>query len=330
MRLLGSKILFFLAVNFAMYALFLTFGKFWYEVPAYFSVRAKHDFLGTAAPEVDTYVIGDSRALVAFDPALMKDRAWNLAIDGGTPIDGYYMLKKLISSNNKRKIRKIYISYAPVHFDRVEFYESLLRVDLLSDSDIFEIFRVAYALNEKFWLKTGSNFDGIFDRYVPLARAFLIKYRFPLFYKPAITAAFFEEGRRRTNMLTYENILFHAGHDSKPEGNAKEINQDVREYKTFEWKKVHVHYFKKMLSLARNNNIEVIYVTLPFNKTSEENVPLEYFLTYESFWGSIAAEFPGIVFHYEIRSYDNIFFADMSHFNEEGTALFLNSFYAGN
>ena len=59
-------------------------------------------------------VIGDSRAMAGLAPKLIDPNSvYNLSIGGGTPISGYYTLKKMLEKQKTPKT--IILSYAPFH-----------------------------------------------------------------------------------------------------------------------------------------------------------------------------------------------------------------------
>jgi len=323
MKALITKLSIFIAIVLGLHSVFLCYGKPWYETPGYFSVSAKKELIEKKPRgEFDTFVLGDSRALIAFDPEMMEGRACNLAIEGGTPIDGYYLFKKLIQ---KQSVKKVYISYAPVHFDKCAFMDQLMRLDIFENKDVLEIFSVSRVYNEKFWANGEIGYRDVFDVYMSIAEAILIKFRFPVFYRAAIANVFFEAGRYREDKDTYINTLARAGHYTNyRKGQSDGLSEEAREYKIFLWKKLLRHYMRKMLLLGVRNDIEVVYVTVPLNKTSREALSEKYVYGYDNFWESIKKDFPEVTFKYELGSYDNRFFLDCSHLNKEGTVKFAN------
>ena len=67
--------------------LFITYGKMIYNSPEYPMWKSKMDYISTNTNN-HNIIIGDSRALVSFSPKQLDDNYYNLAVGGGTPIEG--------------------------------------------------------------------------------------------------------------------------------------------------------------------------------------------------------------------------------------------------
>ena len=76
-----------------MVTIFLSFCKMFYNGNEYPMWRAKFEYvLKTHSSE--NIIIGDSRALAGIIPEIIGDDYYNLSYGGGTPIEGYFLLKK--------------------------------------------------------------------------------------------------------------------------------------------------------------------------------------------------------------------------------------------
>ena len=100
-------------------------------------------------------------------------------------------------------------------------------------------------------------------------------------------------------------------------------NQET-EYIEFKENKIISEYLKKILNLANDNNIQVIYITAPINKASDNIIKQKLREDYSSYFSSLKKEFPKVIFYSELRSFGNQYFGDASHLNNNGRIKFSN------
>ena len=81
---------------------------------------------------------------------------------------------------------------------------------------------------------------------------------------------------------------------------------------------------KNILNLADTNNIQVIYITAPINKASDNIIKQKFREDYSSYFSSLKKEFPKVIFYSELRSFGNQYFGDASHLNNNGRIKFSN------
>lgn len=77
-----------------------------------------------------------------------------------------------------------------------------------------------------------------------------------------------------------------------------------------------------VFKLADANNIKVIYLTIPINQASDNILMQKFRDDYSNYFTSLKKEFPKVLFYSEIKPFENKYFGDESHFNNNGIIEF--------
>jgi hypothetical protein len=314
-----TAIFFFIPIFF--FATFLTYGKMIYTSPEYPIWLAKTNYINSANSRSENIIIGDSRAVAGFVPAIIGDDYYNLAIGGETPLEGYYTLKRYLEKN--KSVKNLIISYAPMHLQVSDtFFERTLKYDFLDDREVAQAFQLSNEYNEKFWIdgEKGNSY-GLFEYPVKFVYAFLIKYKFFYFYRAEIRNMIFEN-RLQKNLVLLAQLDERKGNiDFGIKPLSDELNYEAKE-KEFNISLVQSFYLTQLLELADHNNIKVYYINAPFNEASYKEINASYLSKYNSFFNELKSRYPYFVFYSEIFSYDNQYFGDPSHLNQKGQEKF--------
>ena len=65
-------------------------------------------------------------------------------------------------------------------------------------------------------------------------------------------------------------------------------------------------YLRKIIELCQENDICLIYETIPFNQSTYENTNPRYIESYRDYWEGIASEYTNIIVNSDISFYDCI------------------------
>lgn len=321
------KILFLFSLIFLTVTLFLFNAKMFYHTGEYPMWKSKLEYIENIH-KVENIIIGDSRAVAGFDPRIIEDDFYNLSIGGGTPIEGYFILKRYLVNKN---VNKLIISYSPMHleFNKV-FFARTLKYDFLSQDDLNEVFLKSKELDEKFFrLKNFNNNSNKYlnevDYYKNYFKAILTKYNFLYFYIPEIQNSLLFT-RYINNHEIYLEIKKRKGnYDFGTETEAKGENFESTRKTTFSISKIMNYYLNEMLLLCEQHNIKVYFMVAPFNKDSyikikEQNI--NYIIDYESYIKSLEAKYINVRWNADIFYYENEYFGDPSHLNRRGQTKF--------
>jgi hypothetical protein len=264
-------------------------------------------------------VIGDSRAMAGLAPKLIDPNSvYNLSIGGGTPISGYYTLKKMLEKQKTPKT--IILSYAPFHLIVDDTYPRPISEDFFTFNEISELYSEINKSDTMFWDIEKLNYSK--SNFINLSQAYLIKIKFPTFFLAEIKNSKFlrsSDNRRVKNKVANNMGAFAYGNRKY----CDDYNQET-EYIEFKENKIISEYLKKILNLANDNNIQVIYITAPINKASDNIIKQKLREDYSSYFSSLKKEFPKVIFYSELRSFGNQYFGDASHLNNNGRIKFSN------
>ncbi len=245
-------------------------------------------------------------------------KSYNLSIGGSTPIDGYFTIKKMINSNKKPEY--IILSYAANHFLIHPTFPRPIAEDFLDYQDIKELYEDLNSENDIFWDTKKLSFSK--NENINLLKAYLYKLKFPLFFKAEIRNSVFARSSR--NLKIKKSLEKSMGTFSYgQEDYSDELNQATN-LSEFSENKVIEKYFKKLLTIAEKNNIQVIYYNMPINEASYNSLSLKFKSEYNSFFMKFKKLYPKVIFYSQIKYYNNHFFGDASHLNFSGQFKFSN------
>ena len=302
--------------------IFLSFCKMFYNGPEYPMWKSKFEYI-QKNHNSENIIIGDSRALAGIVPDIIGDDFYNLSYGGGTPIEGYFLLKKYISKNVPKTI---IISFSPLHleFSNV-FFGRPLKYNIFSTKEIVEILKKSKELNNKFYnyddrnlgYKNKSEYLNIY------LKSILTKWNFFYYYRPELRNSL-TQVRILKNITVYNEIKAKKGnYDFGEEESSSGLNfEATKSHNGFAVSKVMDYYLNQIIQLALENNIKVYYIVPPFNEASYNNLNLNYIRNYDSYFDSLKYKYQNVVWHNKIFFYEDRFFGDKSHLNSRGQMKF--------
>ena len=275
-------------------------------------------------PKANTlFVIGDSRALSAFLPEKISDHCYNLALGGGTPIEGYFTLQRLIATG---KVKKIIVSYAPFHLESTDtFFERTLKFKFLTIAGLSSLLQDSFSLDQKFWDENDLHFNGWWDKTSTVCKAALIYINFPFYYKPELSNLS-PINRYEVNMAVYREITGRKGHFNFGSAEFSNGLSKEAERKQFLLNKVCVKYLEMTFELAHAHGIEILYKTAPCNASSFDHLHREYVTGYQDFFKTLKKRYPYVTFDDAIYPASDSLFGDPSHLNRRGCIKFSEEF----
>lgn len=244
----------------------------------------------------DFIIIGDSRAKAGFIPQKNnKFNSLNLSVGGGTPIEGFYILKKFLQTNIKPK--EIVLSYAPYHLAGQDTYwDRTIKFDFLTEEECSDVENNSQIIQD-------SNTLG--------ANKTCKDYLSPVKYTADFTSGILKQ-RWNTNNKVLNDCRVSKGHyyfgrEEVSSGLNIEASKNI-----FKESKLINHYFHKLLKLAKENNIKISYFTMPFNESSFAETSIEYKNKYNKYIDSLSSMYNiNICNQLSFMSNDN--FGDNSH-----------------
>lgn len=265
-------------------------------------------------------IIGDSRAIAGLSPKILGEDYYNMALGGATPMEGYFMLKKMLDQG--KKIDTILVSYAPIHFEQSEmFWDRQLKYNFYNLEDIHEIFENLNEKNERFWRYGEKEYFKSDQRKDHIRKAYLTYLRSPMELRAELSKSLLLRGY--TNYGVYKEIKQRKGsYDFGKNQFSHDLNVEAKR-KKFMPKEIILQCMEKMFSLASTHNIKVIYMSLPMNETSYAALSPNYRKGVREMHQKLSEDHPEVHFNnIDITFYKDYFFGDASHLNDSGRKKF--------
>lgn len=224
--------------------------RFGFEGDDYISYKYALD----KSKQVDVYdilALGDSRMQTFFSPHHMGGnlKTLNLSLPGGSPIEAYYLMKKML--DNGIKVKHVLIGFGGQHYENTQSYDMAIPFGFYTYNDFCDILQ--HKIDE--------------DNWKHLSRSDYFKYWYcaPSQYGYKLINGLFL-GRLKKNSQHYEDLQRALGHDVY-DGPRGEWNEKVAKSKIV-FSNFHPSgfikiYVRKLLNLCINNKINVLIVNLP-------------------------------------------------------------------
>ena len=265
----------------------------------------------------DTILIGDSRAAAGVIPELLPLKLTNLAVGGGTPIEGLAVLSRVLACPEHP--RQVILSFDIAHFTQPDlFWERTVRFGFLDRAELSTLAQVSSTLNDWSVHEARRN-DGL----SPAVRAALYLARFPSLHFTSLAKAG-GAGRWRRNHRALADGLAARGHYTF--GTAPGSSLIAAEGHMTEFRPLPVldHYFETILSDLATQGIAAMFVVMPVNEATGRAIRPEVRDGYARYLAAKAARYPGLRITGSIPPiWPNRLFGDgFSHLNPTGAALF--------
>lgn len=244
--------------------------------------------------------IGDSRAKAGFIPNLFNKehiKSVNLAVGGGTPIEGYYTLKEYLKNNITPKY--IILSYSPFHLAKQDvFWHRTVRFNFLDIKKLNEIINASSEI-EVSNATLGSK-DKVLDYYIYTGK-----------YMSEFVIGILEK-RWGQYFDTINNLEKSNGHHYFGKLNLSNgLNAEVKMAK-FTPSILLSLYLDKLLELGKKNNIKIYYYTMPFNKSSFDKMNSSFKNNYNKYIKLLGDRYNMTVLN-KLYYLENENFGDSSH-----------------
>jgi hypothetical protein len=264
----------------------------------------------------DPVILGDSRAAMGFIPRILGGDATNLAFAGSTPIEGYFLVRRMIRCAHHPRL--VILSYSPFQFEHADWlWAKSARDGLLSYNDLEDIRKRERVLSPGFLYvdSFGQEPPGNIKNWLYAAH-------FPAFdFASLIRAGLL--GRWRSNATEYVETKAQRGyHAAKPLQDCAlaappDLEAEFRPQRTID------AYFGEMLDALRSAGIAVAIIQTPISQITARALNPAFKREYADY---IIARAAG---PYVAVSADRLFpelgncdFRDDVHLNHQGATAF--------
>jgi hypothetical protein len=244
-------------------------------------------------------VLGDSRAKSGFKPSLSEIHTINLSLGGISPVGGYYLLGKYLDVAPAPE--KLVLSFSPfvLHDQddfRQVFWDRPVRFSLLERDDLEEIFQNAERLGDTSFgdlrwhgLRFASPDKSFGDL---LAGSFIM--------------------RRKENRKIYRQVRDQGGHVFFGTENGSSEPFTEARFDEFRVSEMLEFYLHETIRLAKRNDIDVYWYSMPFNNSSIEALHPAFMSGFDAFLATLSRRGDITVIN-GISFMDDAEFGDPSH-----------------
>lgn len=259
----------------------------------------------TQEKEYKTVIIGDSVANAAYMPEVLSDATVNLALGGITPMESYFVMKEFLDNNKAPE--DVFISFMDFHLVESDcFWTRTLFSHRFKVSENWEMIRKAKKYGEPTIATNTCYVDFIgYEFYLPSK------------YITSLSKASFNQ-RLEKNSSSYDTVNIHRGrYIGRGTG---EGGKDTVEYNDYVFSPLFEHYYRKLIELCLENNINVHIVKLPLPETASftEN----YVSQFNTYYEQLKSDYPSIIVDWMDEGYDTTYFRDKQHMNIHGALKF--------
>lgn len=288
---------------------FLHNKEMWYMDDEFAAWKQNKDIINSNiyGKEYFRYIIlGDSRANGAFQPELLSDDTYNLALGGATPIEMYYTMQTYLESHNAPE--KIFIAFGDYHIMAMDcFWGRTMYFNQFSDKQVTEVFNTAKQFQEKTIYNDNYWKDWLCYRW-----------KLPNKYIPALLNSAFV-GRKEENETIYAQTINSRGRYIIPNNEYSDGLAQESLFSEFIECKLLTFYYKQLIELLIENKIEVHIERIPYNENTFQAIPDLMKEQIKDYYEKLKYDYPEITVNSEIMMYENDNFGDAGHLNKIGS-----------
>ena len=250
--------------------------------------------------------LGDSTANAAYVPEVLSDASINLSLGSITPMEAYYILQDWIEHNEAPKT--CYISFLDYHMkDTGTFWIRTMYTHRFRMDQNLEMLKEILKYGEGTSIET--------DHYVTDFIAYEL--RLPNKYITSLMNAGFNQ-RYEENVKARALSALHGGRYIA-RGTQEYETSKVIKFKNFEVHPLFDRYYRRLIELCMEHDIQVRLVKLPLpeNEKFTENYKEEF----GKYYDRLKEDYPDITVDW-IPTYKQEYFADRNHVNSHGALQF--------
>lgn len=264
-------------------------------------------------------ILGDSRAGMAYDPAVLGNSVRNFALTSHTAIEGYYLAKKILACPSKPAT--FVLAYSPDQFNALTwFWTNSIQMGLLTETDLDEISSVAAQTRDRNLYKSDFGSEP-----PPRIKNWLYAHDFPAYDFAAITGAMMDRtSRYKTNIANYGQVLRDKGLIVNPidNGCANRASPEAGPIH-FSPSPIVNSYYAKLIDLLQENHVNTIIAPLPYSKFTYDKISIAYAEQFINYNNKLIKNKSRIYMSDEqFFPMDNCLFSDEFHVNAKGAKLF--------
>ena len=255
-------------------------------------------------------IIGDSRTKAGFDPKLLSEDTYNLALGGTTAVENYYYLKEYLE--RKKKPEYLFLSISPDRMLNIDcLWTRSVYFHRIENKDLLDLF-------QKTQLYKGTEEINIHHKYFELLQYqlfFVTKYG-----KTCLNGMI--EGRLKKNQEIYNTVKENRGQMQFGTKDYCDLTAKEADMEDFVPNDILDVYYREIINICEKNGIQVIIESLPINEATYSVCSKKVIKNYMGYLKMIQKQYPDAVVNTDFTYYGNEYFGDASHLNRKGTDKF--------
>jgi hypothetical protein len=214
-------------------------------------------------------IIGDSPAMADLIPEYIGDSVINLAIGGASPIEVYYLTRRLLRCAQLPK--KIILSISPFHLVAIDTYwPRSAAFHFLTLEETEAVRELSKTLEDGTIYGTSRT-----DMPMNMLKDYLYAVDFPYFFLASMKAGgFFLRKRANEEILTRTKARLGYHHFGVLGGTV--ALAPIAHMDEFRPPQLLNEYFQKTISLLNDKNVPVLFMSMPTNQATYEALSLEF------------------------------------------------------
>lgn len=311
-RQITCKLIALILPFFVLLPLYCRFFPMYYLDDEYAMYRQQKDYVTGQLNTEDAriLILGDSRTKAGFKPQLLWDGTYNIALGGGTPIEGYYSLKEYLQHHKAPET--VVMAYAPMHYMDVDtLWTRSVYFHTLSEKDFRDLTKRA--------LEFEDTKNILIEDYK--TEYLMYKYYMPNKYATALKKSAFV-GRHEKTSKKYDLMVEFNGYSTY--GTAEQSGDINGEAKVSDFapSDILTWYLEETFALCREHNIRVVLEQTPMNETSYGILTSEFKEHYRGYMQELVQKYPDAEIYPDFYCYPNDCFGDADHLNSRGVETF--------
>lgn len=278
--------------------------------------------LAAQCPAQNIAVFGDSRALAGIIPSAMDIRVSNLASPGASPVENYFLVKRLLRCSTLPKL--VVLDQSAALYDGPHaFWNVYAYAGTLGTTELSEVVAAGQRIHDD-ELYQIPHPTGVPYALLPQ----LYGMRFPPLYFASILSAY-GFARERYNRETLNNIIQDSGHLFF--GDAPGNDDAADEATETDWKVTPLsnEYLLRTLALLRKHGVPVVIMTMPVNEATCQKMPPIIQARLTRYLNGIERGDSNVVIALSrISCWPDSDFNDNAHFNKAGATAYSKVFAA--
>lgn len=255
-------------------------------------------------------ILGDSRTKAGFKPVLLWEGTYNIALGGGSPIEGYYSLKEYLQYHEAPET--VIMAYAPMHYMDVDtLWTRSVYFHTLSETDFRDLTERAVEFEDTAKI--------LIEDYE--LEYLMYKYYMPNKYATALKKSCFvmrheETDKKYTTMVEFDGYSTYGMAKESGDINGEAKVSDFADSDIITW------YLEETFALCKEYGIRVILEQTPMNETSYGILTPEFKEHYRAYMQQIAQRYPDVQVYPDFYCYPNNCFGDADHLNSHGVEVY--------